>query len=1092
MITSPSSDAIKISYDGQAIYFRQNDSNDYYFARNSTSSFSERVFQNTATVRTRDFLTVWSFANQAVYRYDSTSQTYNSILSTDSSTNPMNATTQTVLLYQSGDDYAVFQISGLSSSAISFLATVNSDSFISRELTVRRVIGRVSGGTLSPIADESFEYVDGGSLTIGTSADLSRLVTLFTTTTFNATNGTTSNFSSNTVYIQSRTTDFAGGVSREIVFADEANLRTFLTNGPIQNIKLTVADRFLLVNTPTLQEAYRFRGVYAIYAGSMALPTAFANSNLGEAVVNVANDHLRVLLVSLFVSGSSLFNLAEYDYGLVPLGVEIDDTQANLLFTVAIPYSTLRQYFSPSYELLWAYSEMNIVSTNTTIVYYNLTAGNANVSASNTIPATGNWNVEAIEAACGAFSNLQDTTEFRLILIQNQNFAAPIVQNISTLMAPFSPTTSSVWAVSRDCTGFRMDRFVFKVDLTATIPISNPTIAGNAQWTAIDEYLNFVLLSNGTVLHYNTGTSAFENFVLLASVASNATLHSYNDRLVYLGVESTSVQLTVYERVNNAANLVLDQTFSSSTTPVVKLSAQKTKVFVFRTATVNGTTTNDNQAITISYTSPYSSNSVTLASHLTTLDPATHYVFLDETYLYTHTYPNASSQMEHLYWFKYADRIVRVYQEPVSNTEQTEWVKTLLVDSPGTASVTLIKEYNVSSSVELRRVEVSQAQEQQYYEAEGTSVAFLNGALTICPYGCSSCEEGSCEACLSGFVLDSSSAVCQSCPANCEACSLSDATTCTTCRAGTYLSAGACLVCTTPCLTCSAATTNCTACVPGYYLSSNQCIACATGCKSCSASGCSDCFPRYTLFNGNCLLCGPDCTGCASSNILECTSCAAQFFLNGTACSRCPSDCLTCSSASYCEVCENGYFSDASGVCREECKLPCATCNSNSSSQCASCFAGFTLTANGTCAFADSCSSNYSCYECGSLSNYYLSNVGQCLACPSSSNCLQCSESLPTQCAVCERGYFPFGGICTRCGGECAVCESFGVCLECSDGYTFAEGQTAGACTACHGSCSECYQQPGYCLECASSYTSNGWFCQSSKFVNISIVLNGQ
>lgn len=54
------------------------------------------------------------------------------------------------------------------------------------------------------------------------------------------------------------------------------------------------------------------------------------------------------------------------------------------------------------------------------------------------------------------------STEYRLLVIR-PNVQDPIDININDLVKRFNPTNQSVWHVSEDCTGFRIDTHISKV-----------------------------------------------------------------------------------------------------------------------------------------------------------------------------------------------------------------------------------------------------------------------------------------------------------------------------------------------------------------------------------------------------------------------------------------------------------------------------------------------------------------------------------------------------------------------------------------------------------------------------------------------------
>lgn len=83
-----------------------------------------------------------------------------------------------------------------------------------------------------------------------------------------------------------------------------------------------------------------------------------------------------------------------------------------------------------------------------------------------------------------------------------------------------------------------------------------------------------------------------------------------------------------------------------------------------------------------------------------------------------------------------------------------------------------------------------------------------------------------------------------------------------------------CTYCSSACVTCQIEATNCTSCYGGYYLSNNKCIKNDTcnsmsHCNSCvndpsnsTLKICVQCFKGYFLFGRGCLPCNETCSSC--------------------------------------------------------------------------------------------------------------------------------------------------------------------------------------------------------------------------------------
>jgi hypothetical protein len=143
------------------------------------------------------------------------------------------------------------------------------------------------------------------------------------------------------------------------------------------------------------------------------------------------------------------------------------------------------------------------------------------------------------------------------------------------------------------------------------------------------------------------------------------------------------------------------------------------------------------------------------------------------------------------------------------------------------------------------------------------------------------------------------------------------------------------------CASCSSAT-NCSSCQTGYnFYVVNGLGSCVTTCPSGYYPGVSQSSAFPNNYNYQCLLCLSPCLTCSS--ITTCTSCITNFYIMGTNCySSCPSgfyagqsttgtlSCLPCNSpctactntSTYCTACPSGYALDSSGNCNSACTSP--------------------------------------------------------------------------------------------------------------------------------------------------------------------------
>jgi proprotein convertase subtilisin/kexin type 5 len=290
-----------------------------------------------------------------------------------------------------------------------------------------------------------------------------------------------------------------------------------------------------------------------------------------------------------------------------------------------------------------------------------------------------------------------------------------------------------------------------------------------------------------------------------------------------------------------------------------------------------------------------------------------------------------------------------------------------------------------------------------------------NTCVIECPAG----SFGSLSAAVGGPV----NPVCNPCNASCANCVIS-ATTCTSCSGSNSLSSGTCVA----------------TCPAGTYPSTNVCVVCSPPCLTCSAvATCTSCLQGY-LSAGTCL-----------------NSCPGEMFLNGQVCSACQNNCKTCSSSTACLSCDAGRFLSASACVKaclsnqffkntatntcSPCTLPCATCSETNGATCTSCVVGFLL--------------NSACVTSCPVGQYGAASV--CTACPA--NCLICQPSNNN-------------ALCTKCNGEASRYLSNGACVaDCpAKQYSYLDTITKeGLCLACSVNCDNCVEAPFRCLTCPAS-----------------------
>ena len=296
------------------------------------------------------------------------------------------------------------------------------------------------------------------------------------------------------------------------------------------------------------------------------------------------------------------------------------------------------------------------------------------------------------------------------------------------------------------------------------------------------------------------------------------------------------------------------------------------------------------------------------------------------------------------------------------------------------------------------------------------SGAFLNQNTLTCS-----------SACPVGFFTDSSTGngLCVACLAPCGNCS--SAAFCLSCLDNnTFLVNGSCTGCSSPCLTCSGLRTNCTSCYSnstnpylygstcnsgclfGYYPDASfTCRICTSPCSSCtnaSTSACLTCLSGYLQLNNTCYL-----------------VCPSGYYANATICTICVSNCQTCSSSSTCLSCVTNFYLYGSnclsscpngaalinGTTCEYCNSTCKTCLTSNTTACTSCNPTTYLNSNlciSTCpngTYADNTTNV--CEPC----------LSPCGLCQSLSFCLSCLDS----------NKFLVGGSCVGCTSPCITCS---------------------------------------------------------------------
>ena len=234
----------------------------------------------------------------------------------------------------------------------------------------------------------------------------------------------------------------------------------------------------------------------------------------------------------------------------------------------------------------------------------------------------------------------------------------------------------------------------------------------------------------------------------------------------------------------------------------------------------------------------------------------------------------------------------------------------------------------------------------------GTYSDLTSQSCLNCSYNCISCSSSqSCSSCSSGYFLYLGQCV-------------------TTCPNGTFAKGVTCNPCSTGCFQCSNSYT-CSLCQSQYSLFANStnsyCV------SSCPTGYYSQAVMTSSFTNSNqfiCVACSSPCLTCTSaSTCTQCVSgalsgstcvnvCPSGYYMgfsqgivvNGvtyttSTCFSCSASCLTCNNtATYCLSCPSGYVLDANNNCVSNCVSPTSYYSpttrmcSNCSQQCYSCY----------------------------------------------------------------------------------------------------------------------------------------------------------
>ena len=338
-----------------------------------------------------------------------------------------------------------------------------------------------------------------------------------------------------------------------------------------------------------------------------------------------------------------------------------------------------------------------------------------------------------------------------------------------------------------------------------------------------------------------------------------------------------------------------------------------------------------------------------------------------------------------------------------------------------------------------------------------------------------------CATCAPNLGLNTVTGLCVTCDSSCLSCSLpNDASKCSACFPNAVLAGAA---------------PNSCQCAPGFFAYPNiaQCGSCDSSCAQCTGVNpgqCTGCWSGASLVGGvspgtcqcvsgtgalpNSCLCDFTCATCTAAGATNCLTCKSNAELQGAS----PSSC----------ICSPGYFPFPNAASCLLCNNQCATCTGSLDTQCVSCRSGATLL--GAAPNSCRCQTGFYPYPDPSLC---LPCPSDCSTCTSSSKCASCfpgaSLSLSFQC-LCLPGYYPnpTSTTCSHCYSLCKTCSAASICdtcvsntylqgnlCVCNDGfYLSGESQT---CIKCQTGCLIC--SISVCLQCESGLFIYGPYCVS-------------
>ena len=315
-------------------------------------------------------------------------------------------------------------------------------------------------------------------------------------------------------------------------------------------------------------------------------------------------------------------------------------------------------------------------------------------------------------------------------------------------------------------------------------------------------------------------------------------------------------------------------------------------------------------------------------------------------------------------------------------------------------------------------------------------------------------------------------------------------------------------------------------CKSGYYLKSKtECSSCSEkNCETCEYTEegniiCTSCQTGYLLNTTNHCVKKEDvkCKTIEDSRCIECENINHSF--NGNECSECLDHCKTCSFNGECLECEDNYYFSITLNVEKQRIIKCIEnstiqhCSVSEKSMCITCEDGYFLEEN-------ICENNLDeCYRCSPCPQ-------GCSKCRSLTECYECHERFvldgkrcnqtddlhckqafigkPSECAICNDGYYRNETTCIKCMENCEKCFMNDTCTKCSNEYYITKKNDCDlkskllncteyddrGCISCSGDtylydheCIPCKSKDIHCKQC-HNVTGMCTLCQSDYFIS--------